>query len=272
MITDFEGKVAVITGGGHGIGRAIAGACLNLGMKVALTASRTESAQAAASELDGGDDLMALASDAGDLAAIEDLARQVEQRWGRVGLLCLNAGISRLCPVPDMSIEDWDQHMAVNLNGPVYATKVFLPLLQQQEQAHIVFTSSVFGLFAGAMQAPYFASKAGLNAFAETLFYDLAAAGSSIGVSLLCPGNVNTNMVNANLTGDEPEELVAAIREVQESGMSPDQVAEDVMQAIRSNQFYVLSNAAEYQPCIDAKNERIHAGRNPAWEDIGETV
>ena len=272
MITDFENKVALITGGSNGIGFALARACLDRGMRVAITASREESRDAALAKLDGGDRLMAFVSDAGDRAAIEKLAAEIIGHWGGVNLLCLNAGISSLSPLHELSIESWDAHMAINLNGPFYAVKTFLPYLEAQEQSHILITSSIFSLFAAGMQAAYFATKAGLTALAESLYYDLQAAGSAVGVSVSCPGNTATNMAERNLTGDEDPELAAAIRSGLAAGTDPMTVAADMLDAVSSNRFYSLPNTGEYQTCIDARNARIAALRNPAWEDIGETV
>ncbi|MET0005938.1 MAG: SDR family oxidoreductase [Candidatus Thiodiazotropha sp.] len=272
MIHDFTDKVAVVTGGAHGIGYSMARNFLDLGMKVVITASRQASLDEAAEKLNGGDDLVTVLSDAGDVKANFDLARVIEERFGKVNLLCLNAGISKLAPVQELSIESWRQHLAVNLDGPFYGVKAFLPLLEKQVQAHIVITSSIFAFFSAALQAPYFASKAGVTAFAESLHYDLMAAESYVGVTVVCPGNTSTNMAEANLTGDEDPALAEAIRAEIAKGDDPQLVTDAVLKAIRENQFYVLPNTGDFQMCIEARYERIIAQRNPSWEDVGETI
>lgn len=272
MISDFSNKIAVITGGAHGIGFAMTQTCLELGMKVTITASRQSSLDEASARLDAGDRLLAVQSDAGDADANFSLAETVEKHFGGVNLLVLNAGISRINPIHDLSIEAWQRHIDINLNGPFYGVKAFLPLLERQEEAHIVFTSSIFGLFSAPMQAPYFASKAGLTAFAESLYYDLQAAESNVGVTVSFPGNTRTNMAEANLTGDEDPELVKMIRSELASGSDPLVVTDAVLKAVANSQFYVFPNTGDFQACVDARFARIQAQRNPAWEDVGDTV
>lgn len=272
MIQDFDGKVAVITGGGHGIGFALAEACLARGMKVAITASRQTSLDEAADKLGGGDALMTCLSDAGDANAVFALAQTVEESFGAVHLLCLNAGISRIATIHELDVETWRRALSINLDGVFYGVKAFLPLLEAQEQSHIVITSSVFGLFAAGMQAPYFASKAGVTAFGESLFYDLLAAGSPTGVSVLLPGNTSTNMAEAGLTGDEDPALAEAIRGEMAAGTPPAAVAEATLDAVRDNLFYVLPNTGDFQAAIESRFDRILAGRNPTPADVGDTI
>ncbi len=271
MIKDFENKVAVVTGGAHGIGFSFAQNFLDLGMNVVITASRQSSLDEAAAKLNS-DKLVTVLSDAGNAEANFALAKFVEEEFGQANLLCLNAGISRLAPVQDMTIESWRQHMSINLDGPFYGVKAFLPLLQKQEQAHIVITSSIFAFITNALQAGYFASKAGVTAFAEALYYDLMAAESPVGVTVVCPGNTKTNMAEANLTGDEPAELAEAIKKEVAGGDSPQIVTDAVLKAITENQFYVLPNTGYFQACVDARFERAMAQRNPTWEDVGEAI
>ena len=272
MISDFSDKVAVITGGAHGIGFAFAQTCIQLGMKVAITASRQASLDQAVVRLDAGERLLAITSDAGDAEANRDLAARVDAAFGAVHLLILNAGISRISPIHELTVEAWQQHINVNLNGPFYGVKAFLPLLERETESHIVITSSIFGLFAAPMQAPYFASKAGLTAFAESLYYDLQAAGSQVGVTMSLPGNTRTNMAEANLSGNEDPELAATIRAELAKGTDPLVVTDAVLKAVSENRFYVFPNTGEFQHCVDARIARLQTGRNPAWEDVGDTV
>ena len=269
MIQDFTDKVAVVTGGGHGIGFSFAQAFLDLGMNVVITASRQSSVDEAVGKLDAGDRLIGVQSDAGDKDANFSLAKMVEERFGKTNLLCLNAGISRLSPIQELTVESWDQHISVNLSGPFYGVKAFLPMLDKEDQAHIVVTSSIFAFITNALQAPYFASKAGVTSFAETLYYDLMVSESNIGVSVVCPGNTSTNMAEANLTGDEDPELAAAIKSEVAGGDDPQVVTDATVKAIRENQFYVMPNTGNFQAAVDARFARISAQRNPTLEDTG---
>ncbi len=272
MIYDFKDKVAVITGGGHGIGFATAQTCLDLGMWVVITASRQSSIDEAVARLDAGDRVLGVASDAADPDANKALADLAQEQFGGVHLLCLNAGVSGLTPIHTLTPEVWRKTIGVNLDGPFYGVHAFLPLLETQDEAHVVITSSVFGLFATGFQAPYFASKAGVTAFAESLLYDLMSTGSSVGVSVVLPGNTRTNMAEAALTGDEPEEFQAAIRAELAQGDDPRLVADAMLDAVRTGTFYVLPNTGDFQFAIDARAARIAEKRNPTWEDVGETI
>ncbi|MBO9453414.1 SDR family NAD(P)-dependent oxidoreductase [Tropicibacter sp. R16_0] len=272
MITDFKGKTAVITGGAHGIGYAFAQECLGKGMNVVITASRQSSVDKAVATLEGGDRLIGVQSDAGDAEANAKLAKLVKDKFGQPSLLVLNAGISRMAPIHDLTPEKWRQTLSVNLDGVAYGTLAFLPLMEQQTEAHIVINASIFGFFSAGLQAPYFASKAGAVAFAETLYYDLLAAGSPVGVSLLCPGNTRTNILETALTGEEPEEFRQLIEAEMAAGTSPAFVAQATLDAVRDNTFYVTPNTGDFIYPIEARFDRILKGRNPAPEDVGDTV
>lgn len=272
MIENFAGKVAVITGGAHGIGYAFAEECLKLDMKVVITASRQSSIDEAVAKLGGGGNLIGVQNDAADADANTALATLVKEKFGEVSLLVLNAGISRMSPIHELTPEKWRQTMGVNLDGVCYGTLAFLPLLEQQDAAHIVINASIFGFFSAGMQAPYFASKAGAVAFAESLYYDLQAAGSPVGVSLLCPGNTSTNILETALTGDEPEEFRKLIEAEMAAGTSPQVVAQAALDAARDNTFYVLPNTGDFIHPITARFDRIVKGRNPSPEDVGDTV
>ena len=272
MITNFEDKVAVITGGGHGIGYSLAENCLKLGMKVVITASRQSSIDEAVAKLDAGDRLIGVASNAGDAEANFALAKLVEEKFGQVNLLVLNAGVSGIAPIHDITVEEWDKTISVNLSGVLYGVKAFLPLLEKQEEAHIVITSSIFGLFAAGMQPHYFASKAGVIALAESMYYDLQAAESNVGITVTCPGNTRTNMAEANITEDTPPELAEAIRAEVATGTDPKIVTDNILDCVRTNTFYSFPNTGDFQMCIDARIERLQSGRNPEPADVGDTI
>lgn len=269
MIKDFKGKVAVVTGGGHGIGFSFAENFLKQGMKVILTASRQSSVDEAVSKLGGGNNLIGIASDAGNKEAVFELAKLAEEQFGKVNLLCLNAGISGISSIQDMELEQWDRHININLNGVFWGVKAFLPLLEKEDEAHIVVTSSIFSFVSNAMQAPYFATKAGISAFAEALYYDLMAAESKVGVTLLCPGNTSTNMANANVPEDADPEFAEAIKAELAQGTPPQEISEKTIQAIKDNQFYLLPNTGVFQAAVDARFERAMSQRNPSWDDVG---
>ena len=263
MISDFSGKVAAITGGASGIGLAMARCALDAGMRVAIADINQESLQAAAAELDAGDRLIGFLCDVADEQSNNDFATEVNRTFGGANLVCLNAGIGRLRPIPEISAQEWGLQIGVNLNGPFFGAKAFLPLLEQQEESHIVITASVMSLFAAPIMGPYYATKAGALSFAESLYFDLAMAESKVGVSALMPGDTATNAAVNNITEDTDPEIAAAAAAELAGGTPPAVVAGAVFDAVKENRFYILPNPGGYWDIIDARMARIRAGKQP---------
>ena len=270
MIQEFEGKVAIITGGTHGIGFSLAKNFLDLGMSVIITGSKSSSVEEAETKLNNNN-LIAVVSDAGNENANFELAELVRNKFGKISLLCLNAGISGIAQFDEFSIENWKRHIDINLNGPFYGVKAFKPLLDKEE-SHIVITSSIFSFITAPMQCGYFASKAGLSAFAEALYFDLKMSESNIGVSLLCPGNTRTNMAEANLTGNEDPELAKAVRDIIANGDDPQIITNATIDAIRKDKFYVMPNTGIFKSAVETRFDRIMNERNPKLEDVKEII
>jgi NAD(P)-dependent dehydrogenase (short-subunit alcohol dehydrogenase family) len=267
MISDFAGKVAVVTGGTGGIGGALAARFLCADMNVVITGTRDETIAKAVARLGGGDRLLAVKADVADSAANDALAARVEEHFGGADLVCLNAGISRAKFLAELSPEVWRQQMAVNVDGAFYGMRAFHPQLSKREQAHYVVMSSALAVAPGPIAGPYYASKAALLSFAESLLADLTAAGSSIGVSCVMPGNTRTDMALNSATPDADPEIIAAAHAELESGTDPSVVADATFEAVRTNQFYVLPNTGELWSIIDARHRRIMTQTNPRLED-----
>ncbi len=263
MISNLQDKVAVITGGAGGIGMALARAALDAGMCVAIADISQEPLDAALLELDGGERLIAIRCDVSSPQSNESLAAQVEAHYGAIHLLCLNAGIGRLRPLQEVTGDEWRLQVDVNLNGPFYGARAFLPYLEKQAEAHIVITASVMSLFSAQMMGPYYATKAGVLSLAEGLYFDLRAAGSSVGVSALMPGDTSTNAVVNSITEDTDPEVAAAAAEELANATPPSVVANAVLQAVQRDQFYILPNPGDYWSIIDARMTRMRSGDNP---------
>ena len=263
MISDFKDKVAVITGGAGGIGSAMARAALDAGMRVAIADISQDMLDTALAELGGGERLMAVRCDVASWQGNEVLAAQVSERFGGINLVCLNAGIGRLRPLQEVTESEWQLQVGVNLNGPFYGTRAFLPYLEKAEESHLVITASVMSLFAGPMMGPYYATKAGVLSLAEALLFDLRTAGSQVGVSTLMPGDTRTNAVLNSITDDTDPEVAAAAAEELANATPPSVVAEAVLAAVREDRFYVLPNPGGYWDIIDARLQRLRAGENP---------
>ena len=200
------------------------------------------------------------------------------KRFGTVHVVCNNAGVSAGAPVWEHSVADWEWVLGVNLWGVVHGIRAFTPLMIEQGEGHIVNTASMAGFTSMPFSAIYNVSKHAVVTLSETLFADLAMVGASgVGVSVLCPGWVQTRIHEAGRNrpaGTEPEPTDdpqrAALRAgfadyiagVIASGLDPADVAALVVDAVRHDRFYVLTHP-EWSPMITSRTERIARGDNP---------
>jgi NAD(P)-dependent dehydrogenase (short-subunit alcohol dehydrogenase family) len=264
---DLSGRVAVITGGGSGIGRGIALTLASEGMVVAVADVQAEAAASVASEIaDAGGSGFAVAVDVTSVDSLSAAAEDVAKRAGPVNLLCANAGVLRVASLEDHTIEDWEYTFSVNVLGIVKTVKAFLPQLRQKApDAHIVNTASLGGLVSverfpiGA----YTASKYACVGFSEMLREELAPEG--IGVSVLCPG-----LVESKLTQTSSENRPAAyggqrapVSGTPPSGSAPQAMpAEDVgpivIRAVRENRLHVLTHP-QSRPLVERRFQRLMA-------------
>lgn len=263
MITQLQDKVAVITGGASGIGMAMARRALDAGMKVVIADISQHSLDAAVLEFNAGDDLIAVRCDVSSFEENKALANTAEAAFGGVNLVCLNAGMGRPRTFSEISEQEWNLQIGVNLNGPFFGAQAFLPLLEKQDEAHIVITASIFSLMSAPMMAPYYATKAGVLGMAESLYFDLQIAESAVGVSVLMPGDTNTNAAKNAATDDMDKDMLAAAQAELESGTPPSEVAAAVLNAVQKGGFYILPNPGNYWDVIDARIERIRNGQQP---------
>jgi NAD(P)-dependent dehydrogenase (short-subunit alcohol dehydrogenase family) len=272
----FEGKVAVITGAASGIGRALAERFAREGMRVVL-ADVEEPAllQTAVAMQEAGADVLPVVTDVSKAEDVEALARWTLEAYGAVHLLCNNAGVATGGTVWESSLNDWQWVINVNLWGVIHGLHTFVPLmLDQGSEGYIVNTASIAGLLPFHFNAPYHATKHAIVAISEKLYYDLAARGGRIGVSVLCPGWVSTKIVDSWRNrppelSDEAVEMTAealaaytALRQECAAGMDPADLAEQVFQAVRGGRFYILPHR-EYSPLIQARAEAVVEGGNP---------
>lgn len=194
-------------------------------------------------------------TDVAKLADVEALAQATIDAFGAVHVLCNNAGVGIFGPVSRMSIDDWEWTLGIDLWGPIYGVKTFLPLLSAQEEGHICSTASIAGLVAGGAAGPYNVAKHGVVALMATLERELRSAKSPVHTSVLCPGAVNTPIgrhsvesrrarrgepahrtVEADKLGDKMSEALA-------KGMDPDEVGRLVLDAVQREMFWVFTDA-----------------------------
>jgi NAD(P)-dependent dehydrogenase (short-subunit alcohol dehydrogenase family) len=199
MLTEFEGRTAVVTGGASGIGLGLARRCGARGMNVALLDVEAGALGEAAGLVGDADRVLTRVVDVSVAAQVEAAAGEVVERFGKVHLLCNNAGVSITGPQWTMTDDDCRWATGVNLFGVMNGIRAFVPgMLAHGEDGHVVNTSSLAGLTPMPHASVYAATKAAVVAMSEVLFFDLRDAGAKIGASVLCPGLVNTNIMTSD--------------------------------------------------------------------------
>ncbi|MDQ1433946.1 MAG: hypothetical protein QOF59_762 [Actinomycetota bacterium] len=267
------GRVAVVTGAASGIGRAVAEALAGAGSAVVVADLDGAEAEVVASGIRGdGGEAEAVTVDVSSADAVEELAKRTLDRFGRVDVLCNNAGVSTFNLLRDQTLDDWRWVFGVNLWGVIHGVQTFVPIMRNQgTPAHIVNTASVAGLLSGvAFIGPYSATKVAVVSISETLAQELAIDGLPIGVSVLCPSSVDTRVMESERArpsafGVEHRTEVAesvrlAIRDsfTGPSGLTPAQVADHVLDAIRGRRFWIITHSGE-RPVFEARVTEILA-------------
>jgi len=231
---ELEGKVAVVTGGAGGIGKALAWKFVEEGAKGVVVADLEQANPGAVAE-ELGDRAAAFAGDISDQATVEALIAFAEETFGPVDLFCANAGVAIGVMLEDDEAV-WDTAFGVNIRSHIYAAKALIPGWIERGSGYFLTTASAAGIVSQIGSAPYAVTKHAAVAFAEWLSITYGDRG--VGVSCLAPMGVNTNMLNAG-AGDDG---VTAGDVVRAAGMvvEPEQVADDVVAALRDERFLVL--------------------------------
>lgn len=250
-----EGRVAVVTGAASGIGLGMARAFTAAGMQVVLADVRDDALDAAVATLRaGGHEAVGVRTDVSRLADVEALAEAALDAYGAVHVLCNNAGLGIFAPVSKTSIDDWEWMLGVDLWGPIYGVKVFLPLIEREDEGHINSTSSIAGLVAGGMAGPYNVAKHGVVALMTTLERELRAARSPVRTSVLCPGAVATDIGAHSAESrrarrgqrsggaEEGHRFQDSMSAAIAGGMGPEEVGRLVLDAIRTDTFWVFTD------------------------------
>jgi NAD(P)-dependent dehydrogenase (short-subunit alcohol dehydrogenase family) len=250
---EFAGRVAVVTGAGSGIGLGIARALAGRGMKLVLSDLNEATLAAAVDELSTTTAVVGRACNVAELDSVQALADFTLETYGAVHVLCNNAGIGLPTSATKMKLEDWKWIIDVDLWGPIYGVKVFLPLIEAQEEGHINSTSSMAGLLAAQMMGAYNVAKHGVIALMASLERELRARDSAVRASVLCPGPINTNISRNSVSfrpgkakpkadGARSGKLAKNIQASLEQGMQPDEVGQLVASAIEENKFWILTH------------------------------
>lgn len=266
-MTTFDGRVAVITGAASGIGLGMARAFAGAGMKLVLGDLDTAALDAAVADLSAsGASVVGRRCDVSQLAENEALADLAIDTYGKVNVLCANAGVGIPTPTHKMKLDDWKWILDVDLWGPIYGVNVFLPLIEEQGEGHVNATASMAGLIASQMMGAYNVAKFGVVALMSTVERDLRGRKSPVTASVLCPGPINTNISRNSVEfrpgqakpkadGNASARTANGIQAMLEQGMDPDEVGRLVLEAIGADRFWVLTHphwAKALQRQVDA--------------------
>ena len=276
----FEGKVAVVTGAASGIGKALATAFADVGMKIILADVEAVALEVAAEELrSNGADVFAVTADVAQAADVDRIGAAAMDVFGGLHVACNNAGVSGGGLSWEIDLETWRWILDVDLWGVIHGVHTFTPLIIASGGGHIVNTASMAGLTSNPGMGPYNVAKHGVVTLSETLSVELQMTHPEVGVSVLCPGWVRTRINESernrpDLVGvEEVEETDAGLLAMKEmvntwiaEGLQPAHVASLVIEAMRENRFYVLTHP-EWQGMISDRIDRMLSGANP-WANL----
>ncbi|WP_419931261.1 SDR family NAD(P)-dependent oxidoreductase [Candidatus Poriferisodalis sp.] len=280
----MTGRVAVVTGAASGIGKALALGFAGEGANVVLADIEEEPLRAAEAEVaERGVEALGVITDVTDADSVGALAQATIDRFGAVHMVCNNAGVGGGGLIRNQQLVDWKWVVDVCLWGVIHGVHHFLPHLIEAEESHIMSTASVAGLMSVPGLGPYNAAKYGVVAIMETLHLEMQRdRNADVGVSVLCPGVVRTNIATAQRNrpeelrrerrprpeGEAPTETADARRRnaniaaALERGMDPSQVAAKVIEAMYERRFWVLSHP-ELLADVNHRNQQLADLENP---------
>jgi NAD(P)-dependent dehydrogenase (short-subunit alcohol dehydrogenase family) len=272
----LRGRVAVVTGAASGIGLALAERFAAEGMKVVMADIEGPALAAAAEGLrKTGAAVLATRVDVASPEDVERLARETYAAFGAAHVLCNNAGVAVLGAVHEHTLADWQWVINVNLWGVIHGVRAFLPrMLGGGDEGHIVNTASMAGLTTAPFMSVYDVTKHGVVALSESLYKELQVTGAPLGVSVLCPGLINTNIMRsarnrpdalaeAGKTGPAAQAFAQALADRLTGGYPPSEVAEQVVQGIREGRFYIVPAQPKVKAGIAIRAQDLIALRNP---------
>jgi NAD(P)-dependent dehydrogenase (short-subunit alcohol dehydrogenase family) len=297
---DFTGRVAVVTGAASGIGLALAQRWAAEGMRVVLAdvehGPLERAAEALAAE-HGARNVLAVPTDVRDDGAVDALAAATFDRFGTAHLLCNNAGVGVGGLTWTVPADRWRWIVEVNLLSVAHGIRAFVPRMIDQGEGHVVNTASAAGVLTGPGMGPYFATKHAVVALSESLHFDLQLTGAAVGVSVLCPEWVRTQIADSERTRpagvgempalpgmappaddgqteDEPAEgdgggsvLADFVRNLVEGGLDPADVAGTVVDGVRAGRFWIFTHPTTV-PTARRRWEAIAADGQPTLWDV----
>ncbi len=282
---DLAGKVAVVTGGASGIGHALATRFAKEGMKLVLVDVESGPLAEAAKAFEAsGTEVLPQQLDVSDADKMDALAENTLERFGAVHVVCNNAGVGSGGPMWELTTEDWEFALRPNLWGVIHGVRVFTKHMIAQDEGHIVNTASMAGLVSVPGMGPYNVTKHGVVTLSETLHHELAGLGSKVGVSVLCPGHVNTRIwesernrpdelsaTGPNASSEERLETREMFKSLVLASMPAERVAGRVHDAILDGTFYIHTHENVYA-AVEKRMQAILDGKRPAMPEGGHAV
>ena len=257
----LTGRVAVVTGGASGIGRAVAQAFAAEGMRVVVAdIEQPPLAETAAAIAAAGGEVLAVPCDVADWGSVEGLRDACTSAWGPADVVMNNAGVAGGASISAIDLADWEWTLGVNLWGVIHGVKAFLPAMLERGSGHIVNTASIAGHLTSTGMGAYNTSKHAVSGFTETLQQEMLEGDTGVGVTCLCPGFVATNIMTSErnrperhrspgpdldgdrLIGTGPGDLGSAVADAYAAQLDPAVVAGQVVDAIRHNRFWVFTD------------------------------
>jgi len=280
-MSDYSGKTAVVTGAASGIGLALAERFVQERMQVVMADIQEDALNEAVAKLQERQGrVVGVVTNTMLQESVENLAESAIKEFGNIHVLCNNAGVassmggggSAIWEIPN---PDWDWVMGVNFYGVLYGLQSFIPhMLAHGEAGHIVNTASLAGLMPAG--GTYGVSKHGVLVLTETLYNDLESRDANIGASVLCPGFVNTKIIDAERNRPESlqvdneaasEQAMAVGRALLAQGMAPEDLANAVFEAIEEKRLYILPHPA-WDDFVRSRVEHVLARQGPAQLDL----
>ena len=271
-----QNRTVIITGGASGIGKSLAFRFGSQGANIVVGDIEHVALNNTVSELvSEGISAIGIPVDVSDIDSVRSFRDEVISEFTPPYIVCLNAGVGAGGSIIDSDILDWEWVLGVNLWGVIHGLNVFMPILDKRDEGHIVITSSIAGHLSYPNMGAYNASKHAVLTIAETLHYELLEKGSRIGVSVLCPGLVRTNILDSDR--NRPETLTSSIaldrsdeddmrkqivREIYDLALEPDKVADLVFDAVDSKQFYIFTEDT-FRDAIISRHRNIESRTNP---------
>ncbi|RPH85790.1 MAG: SDR family NAD(P)-dependent oxidoreductase [Candidatus Rokuibacteriota bacterium] len=272
----FEGRVAVVTGAASGIGLALAQRFATEGMKVVMADVEAAALDRAAAAVRAtAPAVLATRVDVSRAEDVERLARETYAAFGAAHVVCNNAGVAVIGAVHEHSLADWQWVLGVNLWGVIHGVRAFVPrMLAGGDEGHIVNTASMAGLTTAPFMSVYDVTKHGVVALSESMYKEFEMTGAPLGVSVVCPGLIDTNIMRSSR--NRPAELAEegkagpmaqafgqGLADRLTTGYPPSEVAEQVVRGIRNRRFYIVPAQPEVRGWAAVRAQDIIELRNP---------